>query len=76
MTMYTTGESVGEPSGDYDDWDTSSLKELVDIVWDFDRTVDAAIGTFIDFTLHNEAAEKTIMVPRTVKVSRPFGGAS
>ena len=76
MTAYTSGETVGEPSGDYDDWDTSSLKELVDVVWDFDRTVDAAIRTFIDFTLHNEAAEETIMVPRTVKVSRPLGGAS
>ncbi len=76
MTQYTTGETIGEPSGDYDDWDTSSLKELVDIVWDFDRTVDAAIRTFIDFTLHNEATEKTIMVPRTVKVSRPLGGVS
>ena len=76
MTAYTSGETVGEPSGDYDDWDTSSLKELVNIVWDFDRTVDAAIRTFINFTLHNEATEETIMVPRTVKVSRPLGGAS
>lgn len=76
MTPYTTCETIGEPSGDYDDWDTCSLKSLVDLVWDFDRTVEAAIRRFIDFAIHNEAAEETIMVPRTVKVSRPVGGAA
>ncbi len=76
MTMYTTGETIGEPYGEYDDWDTCSLKSLVDVVWDFDKTVEAAIQTFIDFALHNEAAEETIMVPKKVKVSRPVGGAA
>jgi hypothetical protein len=76
MTMYTTGETIGEPYGEYDDWDTCSLKSLVDVVWDFDKTVEAAIQTFIDFALHNEAAEETIMVPKKVKVSRPVEGAA
>jgi len=76
MTPYTTGETIGEPSGDYDDWETCSLKSLVDLVWDFDRTVEVAIRRFIDFAIHNEAGEETIMVPRTVKVSRPVGGAT
>lgn len=76
MTMYATGETIGEPDGEYDDWDTCSLKSLVDVVWDFDKTVEAAIRTFIDFASHNEAAEETIMVPKKVKVSRPVGGAA
>ena len=76
MTMYSTGETIGEPYGEYDDWDTCSLKSLVDVVWDFDKTVEAAIQSFIDFARHNEAAEETIMVPKKVKVSRPVGGAA
>ena len=72
MSIYTTGETIGEPYGsEYEDWDTSSLKNLVDIVWDFNKTVEAAVQAFVDYARLNEAAEETIMVPKRVKVSRP-----
>lgn len=75
MTTYTTGKHIGDQYGDYEDWDTWSLKDLVNVVWDFDKTVKAAVQAFIDYARDNEAAEETIMVPKKVKVSRPVGGA-
>jgi ribosomal protein L37E len=75
MRAYTYGKTVGDYYGNYEDWETRSLKELVDVVWDFDKTVKAAVQAFIDYARHNEAAEETVMVPKKIKVSRPVGGA-
>jgi hypothetical protein len=71
MTTYTTGATIGEPSGDYSDWETCSLKDLVDTVWDFDKTAETALQAFISFCQDNEAAEETILVPKKIKIARP-----
>ncbi|ANA41822.1 hypothetical protein A2G06_16935 (plasmid) [Geobacter anodireducens] len=69
---YITGSMVGESClEDYEDWSTDSLKALVDIVWDFDKTVDEAIRAFIGFCAENEAMDETVMVPKKVKVAVP-----
>ncbi len=74
-TSYTTGETIGEPCGsDYKDWDTYDIKLLVDVVWDFDKAVEAAVQAFVNYARTNEAIEETIMVPQKVMVSRPIGG--
>ena len=74
MTTYTTGESVGDPYGDYEEWGLWSLKALVNVVWDFDKTVKAAIQAFIDYARNNEVVNETILVSKTIKVARPVGG--
>ncbi len=76
MQTYVTGNTVGDHYGEYDEWETYSLKHLVDIVWDFDKTVKAAIQAFIDYAQWNEAAEEVVMIPQKIKVSRPVGGAA
>jgi len=70
MLTYTNGETIGEPHGEYDDWDTDSIKNLVDVVWDFDKTAEAAVQAFIDYAKHHEAEEETILVPKKIMVSR------
>lgn len=55
---------------DFEDWDTYQLKNRVDLVWDFDKTVEQAVKAFVDFCSDNEVEEETIMVPRVVKVAR------
>lgn len=71
-TSYTTGTMIGEScSEDYEDWSTDSLRDLVAVVWDFDKTVDDAIQAFIDFCTENEAVEETVLVPQRIKVAVP-----
>jgi hypothetical protein len=58
---------------DYDSWDKSELQYSVDIVWDFDKTVDDCIEAFIDFVKTHSVEDKTVMVPKQVRVAVPVG---
>lgn len=70
-TTYTTGKTIGEPDGDYSDWCLSSLKNLMNVVWSFDKACQQAVDAFISFAAENEAVEETFLVPQQVKVCRP-----
>jgi len=65
----TVGESCPE---DYTDWETSSLRNLVDVVWDFDKTVDKAIRAFIAFCEEHEAVDDFVLVKKPIKVAVPL----
>jgi hypothetical protein len=56
---------------DYDALDRSELQWRVDIVWDFDKTVDACIKSFTDFVKSHTAEDTTVMVPKQIKVAVP-----
>ena len=62
------GVDMGE---NFEEWDTSSLESRVEIVWDFDKTVERAVNAFITFATENRAEEEEIMVPKTIKVAVP-----
>lgn len=70
---YLDTETVGESSPeDYKDWETSSLKNLVDAVWAFDKTVDKAIRAFIDFCREHEAVEDSVLVRNPIMMAIPL----
>jgi hypothetical protein len=74
---YRDTERVGEScSEDYTDWETSSLKNLVDVVWDFDKTVDKAIRAFIAFCEEHEAVDDFVLVKKPIKVAVPLTKAA
>ena len=41
------------------------------MVWDFDKTVEAAIQAFVMFCMENEADEETVMVAKKVNIAVP-----
>jgi hypothetical protein len=74
---YLDTERVGESCPeDYTDWETSSLKNLVDVVWDFDKTVDKAIRSFIAFCEEHEAVDDFVLVKKPIKVAVPLTKAA
>ena len=53
---------------DFEDWDLDELQSRAEIVSSFDELCDAILDNFL-YTLDNYAVkERTIMVPKTVKV--------
>lgn len=72
-TFYRDTGTIGESNPeDYKDWETGSLKNLVDVVWDFDKTVDKAIRAFIDFCKKHEAVEDSILVRNPIMIAIPL----
>jgi len=53
----------------FEDWDTDSLRDRVDLIWDFDKTVDQAIKQFIAFCKANVVEDQEITVRKTIKVT-------
>ena len=70
MQTYThPGRGVDDDDPDFESWDTSDLRSRVDIVWEFDQTVEKIKKAFIDYVSAHRAVEKEIMVPKTVTVA-------
>jgi len=61
------GESLGQ--GDISEWTVEDLKAEVDLVWDFDQTVEACKKAFIEFVRTHKVVEKEIMVPKKILVA-------
>ncbi len=57
MTIYTECKGTDEGE-DFPNWETASLKDRVDLIWDFDKTVDRAIEEFIRFCRDEENFEE------------------
>lgn len=54
---------------DFEDWDTDSLRDRVNLVWDFDRAVDKCIEAFVDFVSSHVVEEKEVPCVKTVRVA-------
>jgi hypothetical protein len=74
VQTFTSGASVDEDLEDFESWDVDSLRDRVDVVWDFDKTVEKVKEAFIDFVRGHKVIEKEIMVPKTVHVAVPKKG--
>lgn len=59
---------------DRDEWSTDRIRDRVDLVWDFDLTVDAYIEAFVHFVRTHVVEEETVLVEKTIKVARPISG--
>jgi len=55
---------------DFHEWDTETLKDRVDLVWDLDDTVEAMAAKFIEYCKTHTVGEETVLVERTVQVVR------
>jgi hypothetical protein len=66
-------KGVDDDGEDFESWDIDSLRWRVNVVWDFDKTVERVVKAFIDFVKNHKVVEKQIMVPKTVQVAVPKG---
>jgi hypothetical protein len=74
MQIYTQpGLGVDEDMEDFESWDAWQLQQRVNVVWDFDKTVEGVIKAFIDFVRNHTVVEKEILVPKTIHVAVPKG---
>jgi len=73
MTTFSYPYKGVDDGEDFESWDTDSLKWRVDVVWDFDKTVEKAVKSFIDFVRSHKVVERQIMVPKTIHVAVPAG---
>ncbi len=56
---------------DFDNWDDSDLKSRVDLVWDFDLTVEDACHAYLEWAMAHKIEELTVMVPKKIVVAVP-----
>jgi hypothetical protein len=59
------GVDMGEQ---FADWSTYDLKSRINLVWDFDKTVDSCIKAFVGYCKGASVVEETVMVPKTIRV--------
>ena len=52
---------------DFSDWDTSSLKNRVELVQSFDKMCDEVVAQTIWMAQNQKVVEETIMIPKKVK---------
>ena len=64
----TPGKSL-DMGEDFTDWDVASLRDRVNLVWDFDKTCERAVQAFIAFCKGHRAVKKTIKVPKEIMVA-------
>ena len=57
--------------GDFADWGTAELRDRVEVVWDFDRACRQAVDCFVAFAEGHKVEDRTILVPRTIRVAVP-----
>ena len=73
QTYTKPGLGVDENFEDFDSWDVYRLQQRVNVVWDFDKTVERVKQAFIDFVRGHTVVEKEILVPKTIHVAVPKG---
>ena len=56
---------------DFAEWDLRSLKDRLELVWDFDDTVEEACSQFLAYALETEPTTKTIWVSQQIMVAKP-----
>jgi hypothetical protein len=74
MTTFTyPGKGVDGDMPDFESWEMWELQQRVNVVWDFDKTVERVVKAFIAFVRSHKVVEKQIMVPKTIQVAVPVG---
>lgn len=56
---------------DFAEWSTSDIRARVELVWDFDLTVERACRAFLKWMMNNKAEEREVLVPKKVTVAVP-----
>ena len=74
QTFLLTGKGIDDDMPDFESWDLWGPQWRVNVVWDFDKTVERVKKAFIDFVKNHKVVEKEIMVPKTIHVAVPIGG--
>jgi len=74
-TFFNPSKGIDDEGPDLGSWDIETLKWRVDIVWDFDKTVERVTEAFIDFVRGHNVVEREVMVPKMIYVAVPIGGA-
>ncbi len=65
------GRSFGDDDfEDEDYWDMSSLKDMVQLVQEFDQLCDNIVGRCVEYANTVEIVEEEILIPKTIKVAR------
>ncbi len=67
--IYTQPGKSLDMNEDFEDWSIDELKDRVNLVWDFDKTVEKAIKSFQDFAKNYHVEEKEIEVTKTIKIA-------
>jgi hypothetical protein len=67
-TYIQPGQGLDE-SEDLREWTTDSLRDRVNLVWDFDKTVNKAAKAYVDYCKTHKAEQREIMVPQTITVA-------
>lgn len=62
---------MNEDFEDKSEWSTQALRNRVDTVWDFDQTCARAVRVYVDYAMENKVVEKTIRVPKKIRVAEP-----
>jgi len=57
----------------FSEWDTSTLRDRVKLVREFDQACENAVNAFINFCKEHTVADKVINVPKTIRVAVPIG---
>ena len=62
------GKGVDDDCNDFTEWDTGDLRSRTELVWDFDRTVNACIKAFVEYCKDARVVEEEVLVPQTRRV--------
>jgi len=74
MQVFTNNDGIDDECPDFGSWDIETLKWRVDIVWDFDKTIEKVKAAFSNFVRSHKVIERQIMVPKTIHVAVSIGG--
>ena len=60
------GRSYGD---NIDEMEDGEIESIYDIVYEFDKTVEACINSFMDYVKSHKVEEREVFEPKTVKVA-------
>ena len=68
QTFSWPGKDV-DAGEDFAEWDIGSIRDRVEIVWDFDQTCEKAVSSFADFARTHHVEKQTVMVAKEIEVA-------
>jgi hypothetical protein len=74
MQTYTSSGQSVDRHEDFEEWDDDSIKDRYNLVKEFDQACENACNSFLEFVKANTIEERTIMVPKKIRVAVPIGG--
>jgi hypothetical protein len=74
MQVFTWPGKDVDMGEDFEGWTLSQIREMVELVQDFDRLCDSIVAEYTDICRNYRIAEEEILVPKMIKVLEPIGG--